>query len=59
MGVNGVHNTVEGNVSAYNTVCVRAIVEYCSCRRTGYDLDMHFLTNRVEGLRIYILIKKA
>ena len=36
MGVNGAHNTVEGNVGAYNTVCVRAVVEYCSCRCTGY-----------------------
>ena len=27
---NGAHNTVEGNVGAYNTVCVRAVVEYCS-----------------------------
>ena len=30
MGVNGAHNTVEGNVGAYNTVCVRAVTEYCS-----------------------------
>ena len=37
MGVNGAHNTVEGNVGAYNTICVRAVVEYCSYRRTGYD----------------------
>ena len=29
MGVNGSHNTVEGNVGAYNTVCVREVVEYC------------------------------
>ena len=36
MGVNGGHNTVERNVGAYNTVCVRAVAEYCSCRRTGY-----------------------
>ena len=36
MGVNGAHNTVEGNVGAYNTVCVRAVAEYCSCMRTGY-----------------------
>ena len=30
MGVNGVHNTVEGNVGAYNTVCVRTVAEYYS-----------------------------
>ena len=36
MGVNGAHNTVEGNVGAYNTVCVKAVAEYCSCRRTEY-----------------------
>ena len=30
MGVNGAHNTVEGNIGVYNTVCVRAVVEYCS-----------------------------
>ena len=36
MGVNGTHNTVEGNVGAYNTVCVMVVVEYCSYRRTGY-----------------------
>ena len=28
MGVNGAHNTVEENVDAYNTVCVRAVAEY-------------------------------
>jgi len=28
MGVNGTHNTVEGNVDAYNTVCVKAVAEY-------------------------------
>ena len=32
MGVNGAYNTVEGNVSAYNTVRVRVVAEYC----TGY-----------------------
>ena len=32
MGVNGAHNTIEENVSAYNTVCVRAVAEYCSYR---------------------------
>ena len=36
MGVNGTHNTIEENVGAYNTVCVRAVAEYCSCRRIGY-----------------------
>ena len=36
MGVNGAYNTVEGNVGAYNTVCVRAVAVYCSFRRTGY-----------------------
>jgi len=29
MGVNGAHNTVEGNVGAYNTVYVRVVMEYC------------------------------
>ena len=28
----GAYNTVEGNVDAYNTVCVRVVAEYC----TGY-----------------------
>ena len=36
MGVNGAYNTVEENVGAYNTVCVREVVEYCSCRCIGY-----------------------
>ena len=36
VGVNGAHNTVGENVGAYNTVCVRAVAEYCSCRCTGY-----------------------
>ena len=36
MGVTGAHNTIEGNVGAYNIVCVRAVTEYCSCRCTGY-----------------------
>ena len=35
MGFSGAYNTVEENVGAYNTVCVRAVVEYCSYRRTG------------------------
>ena len=34
MGVNGAHNTVERNVGVYNTVCVRAIAEYCSVQGT-------------------------
>ena len=33
---NGAYNTVEENVGAYNTVYVRAVAEYCSCRCTGY-----------------------
>ena len=33
---NGAYNTVEINVGAYNTVCVRAVVEHCSRRCTGY-----------------------
>ena len=36
MGVNGAYNTIEGNVGAYITVCVRAVAEHCSCRCTGY-----------------------
>ena len=36
MGVNGAHNTIEENVSAYNIVCVRKVVEYYFCRCTGY-----------------------
>ena len=32
MGVNGAHNTVRGNVGAYNIVCVRAVAEYCSVK---------------------------
>ena len=36
MGVNGIHNTIEENVGAYNNVCVRAIAEYCFYRCTGY-----------------------
>ena len=44
MGVNGAHNTIEGNVGTYNTVCVRAVAEYCSCRRTGYSPWYHGLT---------------
>ena len=37
MGVNGAHNTIEENVGAYNTVCVREVVEYCFCRCIGYS----------------------
>ena len=33
---NDAYNTVDTNVGAYNTVCVRAVVEHCSRRRTGY-----------------------
>ena len=36
MGVNGAYNTIEGNVGTYNTVCVRAVAEYCFCRCIGY-----------------------
>ena len=36
MGVNGAHNTVEADVGAYNTVYVRAVVEYCPYRQIGY-----------------------
>ena len=32
---NGAYNTIDTNVGAYNTVCVRAIVEHCSLRRIG------------------------
>ena len=31
VGVNDAHNTIEENVGAYNTVCVRAVAEYYSC----------------------------
>ena len=33
---NGAYNTVGTNVGAYNTVCVRAVAEHYSRRRTGY-----------------------
>ena len=33
---NGPYNIVDTNVGAYNIVCVRAVVEHCSRRRTGY-----------------------
>ena len=35
------YNTVEVNVGAYNTVCGRAVVKYCS---TGYGPWCHGLT---------------
>ena len=44
IGVNGTHNTVEGDVGAYSTVCVRVVAEYCSCKRTGYGPWYHGLT---------------
>ena len=44
MGVDGTHNTIEGNVDAYNTVCVRAVAEYCSYRCTGYGSRYRGLT---------------
>ena len=34
--LNGAYNTVDTNVGAYNTIWVRAVVEHCSRRRTGY-----------------------
>ena len=33
---NSAYNTVDTNVGAYNTVCVRAVEEYCSHKRTRY-----------------------
>ena len=33
---NSAYNTVDTNVGAYNTVCVRVVVEHRSCRHTGY-----------------------
>ena len=33
---NGAHNIVDTNVGAYNTACVRAVVEHCFRRRIGY-----------------------
>ena len=44
MGVNGAHNTVEENVGAYNTVCVREVAEYYFCRCTGYSPWYYGLT---------------
>ena len=42
MGVNGAHNTV-GKMSAPTTLCVREVVEYYSCRHTGYGPWYHGL----------------
>ena len=42
MGANGAYNTVDTNVGAYNTICVRAAMEHCSRRRTGYGPGMVF-----------------
>ena len=33
---NDAYNTVDTNVGTYNIVCVRAVVEHYSRRRTGY-----------------------
>ena len=33
---NGAYNTIDTNVGVYNTACVRAVVERCFRRRTGY-----------------------
>ena len=44
MGVNGSHNTVEENVGAYNTVCVREVAEYYFCRFIGYSPWYYGLT---------------
>ena len=33
---NGAHNTVDTNVGAYNTACVRVVVEHYFRRHTGY-----------------------
>ena len=32
----GAYNTAEGNVGAYNTICVREVAEYCSRKCRGY-----------------------
>ena len=37
---NGAYNIVDTNVGAYNIVCVRAVEEHCSRRRTGYGLGI-------------------
>ena len=44
MRVNGAHNTIEENVSAYNTVCVREVAEYFFYRCIGYNPWYHGLT---------------
>ena len=44
MGVNDAHNTIEENVSAYNTVCVREVAEYYFCRFIGYSPWYYGLT---------------
>ena len=41
---NGAYNTVEENVGAYNTVCVRVFIEYCSYRCIGYGPGYRGLT---------------
>ena len=33
---NDARNTIDTNVDAYNTACVRVVVEHCFRRRTGY-----------------------
>ena len=33
---NDAYNTVDTNVDAYKIICVRAVVEHCFRRRTGY-----------------------
>ena len=45
MGVNGAYNTVEENVGSYKTVYVRAVVEYCSYRRTVYVFCLNLEAN--------------
>ena len=39
---NDAYNTVDTNVGTYNTVCVRAVEEYCSRRHTGYGPSIMF-----------------
>jgi len=34
--LDGAYNTVGINIGAYNTVCVRAVVEHCSRMCSGY-----------------------
>ena len=47
---NGAYNTVDTNVGAYNTVCVRAVVEHYSRRCTGYDPLYRGLTCALPSL---------